>query len=97
MADLSKTVTVNVKAADGIKKVAQRFGVAEQGTQSAAMPFAEAVQAMLQPKYDGCVFAVLVVSAGPQIGNTPQMGVKATAAARDLGNQQNVSFLAFSR
>lgn len=123
MADLSKTVTVNVKAADGIKTAAQRFGVAEQGTQSAALPFAEAVQAMLQPKYDGCVFAVLVVSAGhwnfarrtpdglvfvdyqtdrpdkqgPQIGTTPQMGVKPTAAQRDLGYQQNISFLAFSR
>lgn len=123
MADLAKTVTVNAKAADGIKAVAQQFGVTEQGTQSTALPFADAVQAMLQPKYDGCVFAVLVVSAGhwnfarrtpdglvfvdyqtdrpdkqgPQIGTNPQMGVKATAAQRDLGDQQTVTFLAFSR
>ncbi|WP_019929733.1 hypothetical protein [Nocardia sp. BMG111209] len=123
MADLAKTAEVNVKAAAGIKKVAQMFGVAEQGTQSDALPFAEAVQAMLQPTYEGCVFAVLIASAGhwnlarrtpdglvfvdyqtdrpdrqgPQIGTTPQMGVKPIAAERDLGTKQNVSFLAFSR
>ncbi|MEV0251668.1 hypothetical protein AB0H76_34120 [Nocardia sp. NPDC050712] len=122
MADLTKTVAVNVKAADGIKSVAQQFGVTAQGPQSAAQPYAQAVQEMLQPKYDGCVFAVLVASAGhwnfarrtpdglvfvdyqtdrpgkqgPQIGTTPQLGVKDTAAERDLGDRQNASFLAFS-
>lgn len=64
MADLAKTANVNIKAADGIKNIAQQFGVTEQGTQSDPLPFADAVRAMLQPKYDGCVFAVLVVSAG---------------------------------
>ncbi|MEV6279670.1 hypothetical protein [Nocardia sp. NPDC051832] len=123
MADLSKTAAVNAKAAEGIKSAAQQFGVTAQGPQSPQLSFAEAAQAMLQPTYDGCVFAVLVVSAGhwnfarrtpdglvfvdyqtdrrdkqgPQIGTTPQMGVKATAAERDLGSKQNVTFLAFSR
>lgn len=122
IADIAKTVEVNVKAAEGIKNVAQQFGVAEQGRQAVALSFPDAVQAMLQPQFDGCVFAVLVVSAGhwnfarrtpdglvfvdyqtdrpdkqgPQIGVTPQLGVKATAADRNLGNQQKVSFLAFS-
>ncbi|HCT80099.1 MAG TPA: hypothetical protein DGT23_26745 [Micromonosporaceae bacterium] len=64
MADLAKTVRVNVEAADGTRHAVRLFGVSDRGGQPFAVRVAEAKQAMMLPRYQGCVFAVLVESAG---------------------------------
>jgi len=122
MADLPRIVAVNIKAAEGIKTAVRQYGVSVLGGQSPSMRVAEAKSEMMLPRYQGCVFAVLVESAGhwnlarrtrdgvlfvdyqtdhvdrhgPQTGANPQMGVK-PAGQRDLGEQHDVTFLAFTR
>lgn len=65
MADLSKTTTANNRAASGIRAaVVKHFGVSDRGGEPDSMRVEQARKMMLSPKYDGCVFAVLVESAG---------------------------------
>lgn len=64
MADVSRTVRVNIAAADGIKQTVERYGVQSKGGERRTLPFTDARREMLSSRYDGCVFAVLVESAG---------------------------------
>ncbi|MER5642433.1 hypothetical protein ABT095_36530 [Kitasatospora sp. NPDC002227] len=64
MADVSSTSLVNSQAAEGMRRALQRLGVPALGERSATMTAAEAKRVMTQSEYEGCVFAVLLVSAG---------------------------------
>jgi hypothetical protein len=65
LADASKIEGVNDSMTQGIKKeVVDRYHRTFVGEQKIAVPVPDARRQMLDPKYDGCVFAILVVSDG---------------------------------
>lgn len=63
-ADASRINQTNLLAAAGIKEAVGLFGVSAQGGQPTSVKVGHAKQMMMSPRYDGCVFAVLVESAG---------------------------------